>query len=135
MARGEITGRGPQVTPGRARRRRGPPIRAKDSTPADDGADDAAQAGAISREREPTPHAEAHSNARPKAPRVRGPPPAAYSIPQFCAAHNISESFYFKLQRQGLGPAEMRLGTRVLITQEAAEHWRREREAATAAAS
>jgi hypothetical protein len=62
-----------------------------------------------------------------KVPPIHGPP-AAYSIPQFCAAHNISESFYFKLQRQGLGPAEMRLGTRVLITQEAAQQWRRERE-------
>jgi hypothetical protein len=102
MARPEITGRGPRGTPGGARRRSGPPIRAKDSTAAADGAkdstaaadgaDDAAQADAISREHEPTPYAEAHSNARPKTLRIRGPP-AAYSIPQFCAAHNISQLF------------------------------------------
>jgi hypothetical protein len=49
----------------------------------------------------------------------------AYTIKGFCEAHSISVSFYFKLKAQGLGPREMRLGTRVLITRESAAIWRR----------
>jgi hypothetical protein len=54
--------------------------------------------------------------------------PAAYSISEFCKSHRISESFYFKLKKQGRGPREMRVGDRVLISLEAAADWRRERE-------
>jgi hypothetical protein len=60
-------------------------------------------------------------------------PIVAYSKPTFCAAHGISESFYEKLRKAGLGPQETRLGARVLITQEAAARWRAEREAETTA--
>jgi hypothetical protein len=56
---------------------------------------------------------------------------AAYSIRAFCAAHQISTAFYFKLQRQGIGPRELRLGARTLISAEAAADWRRERELAS----
>jgi hypothetical protein len=35
-------------------------------------------------------------------------PRAAYSIPEFCVAHRISEGLYYKLRKQGLGPREMR---------------------------
>ncbi len=62
-------------------------------------------------------------------------PAAAYSLNEFCAAHRIGRAFYYKLKAQGLGPREMRLGSRVIITREAAERWRREREAATQAAA
>ena len=55
----------------------------------------------------------------------------AFSIRAFCDRHGISESFFHKLQQQGLGPRVMRLGSRTLITRESAERWRREREAAT----
>ena len=55
------------------------------------------------------------------------------SIPQFCAAHNISEGFYCKLKKQKLNPREMKIGTRTLITFEAAAKWRAEREAASTA--
>lgn len=48
----------------------------------------------------------------------------AYSIPAFCRRHQISESYYFKLKNQGLGPATMQIGRRVLISREAAKHWR-----------
>jgi hypothetical protein len=57
------------------------------------------------------------------------------SIATFCTKHDISESFFFKLQSQGLGPAVMKLGKRVLISREAAARWRREREAASSAAA
>ena len=53
----------------------------------------------------------------------------AYSIRQFCQRHGISESFYHKLQAKGLGPQTIRLGTRVLISKEAAGRWRLTREA------
>jgi hypothetical protein len=56
----------------------------------------------------------------------------AYSIALFCARHGISERFYFKLKAAGRGPAEMQLGNRVLISREAAAHWRAEREAESA---
>ena len=61
-------------------------------------------------------------------------PAAAYSIREFCAAHRLSESMYFKLRNQGLGPDEMSVGSRRLISFEAAERWRRARESAATAA-
>jgi len=62
-----------------------------------------------------------------------GIPRTAYSIPEFCAANDISEGFYRKLRDQGLAPRETRVLRRVLITVEAADEWRREREAASTA--
>jgi hypothetical protein len=55
----------------------------------------------------------------------------AYSIAEFCRQHSISTSMYFKLRAQGLGPTTMRVGSRVLISVEAAYRWRRGRERAT----
>jgi hypothetical protein len=40
---------------------------------------------------------------------------------------------YFKMKGLGLGPREMRVGRRVLITFEAAAEWRAQREVTTAA--
>ena len=65
---------------------------------------------------------------------VRAAPTAVYSRPGFCVAHGISESFYHQLKNEGLGPDEMRLGSRVFITHEAAARWRAEREKATESA-
>jgi hypothetical protein len=48
----------------------------------------------------------------------------AFSIREFCRRHGISESFYFKLKEQNCGPREMRIGSRVLISREAAKRWR-----------
>jgi hypothetical protein len=61
------------------------------------------------------------------------PPRLALSILEFCDAHGISEGFYYKLKKQRKGPREMKVGTRTLITFEAAAEWRREREAASVA--
>lgn len=52
----------------------------------------------------------------------------AYTIPEFCEAHRISQSMYFKLRNAGLGPREMRAMRKVTISLEAATDWRRERE-------
>jgi hypothetical protein len=54
----------------------------------------------------------------------------AYSIKQFCARHGISQSLYFELQKDKLGPLIMEVRGRVLISKEAARRWRRAREAA-----
>jgi hypothetical protein len=67
---------------------------------------------------------------RPHQPRGPPPPTGAYSIAEFCHAHAISESFFHKLKSQGRGPAVMRVGTRTLISVEAAAAWRATREAA-----
>jgi predicted DNA-binding transcriptional regulator AlpA len=60
-------------------------------------------------------------------------PRLALSIPEFCKAHGISEGMFYKMKKQnrGLTPREMKIGTRTLITFEAAAKWRAEREAAT----
>ena len=62
---------------------------------------------------------------RPSTPRL------ALSIPEFCEAHGISEGFFYKLKKQGEGPGEMKVGTRTLITLEAAAQWRADRQAAS----
>ena len=56
----------------------------------------------------------------------------AFSIPEHCQRHGISVSFYHKEKAAGRGPREMRIGTRILISKEAAAEWRRECERASA---
>jgi len=56
------------------------------------------------------------------------------SIREFCTAHRISEDLFFKMRRQGWGPVVMRVGSRTLISVEAAAAWRKAREAAAGAA-
>jgi hypothetical protein len=55
--------------------------------------------------------------------------PVSFSIQQFCTAHNISVSHYYALRAQGLGPKEMILGSRRIISAEAAAEWRAARSA------
>jgi len=52
----------------------------------------------------------------------------AFTIPEFCQAHRISESLFYRLRAEGEGPVVMRIGARVLISKEAAARWRRVRE-------
>lgn len=69
--------------------------------------------------------------------KARAPPsdPDCYTVDLFCHRHGLSHSFYYKLKAQGLGPREIRLNSKVLITREAAADWRREREAAATTAT
>ena len=67
-----------------------------------------------------------------RAGEVRAEPTAVYSRASFCKAHGLSESFYHKLKNEGLGPDELKLGSKVLITHEAAARWRAARERASA---
>jgi hypothetical protein len=55
---------------------------------------------------------------------------AAFSIPEFCRRYGFSQAFFFKLKAQGHGPRLMEVGRRRLISREADEAWRREREQA-----
>jgi hypothetical protein len=55
---------------------------------------------------------------------------ACYSIDEFCAAHRVSRRKFYDLLEHGLGPRLMRVGSRILISVEAAAAWRREREMA-----
>ena len=58
------------------------------------------------------------------------PPRAAFTVSEFCDAHRISQSKYYEMKKQGLGPVEMSVGRRRVISYEAASAWRRERETA-----
>jgi hypothetical protein len=66
------------------------------------------------------------------AHRIRGPPVTddadAYSVAEFCRRHRISVPLFYKLRDQM--PDTFKVGNRTLISKEAAERWRREREAA-----
>lgn len=57
---------------------------------------------------------------------------AAYTVEEFCKAHRLSRSMLYQFWRAGQGPRKMCIGTKVLISIEAAADWRREREAASA---
>ena len=130
MARGEVTGKKPAQTPDAAKGRCVPP---------------SADPGAV----EPANHSEPTSTGPTPTPPICGPPlptgdspkyrrkpksvdpqALAMSIHAFCVRHDISEDLFFKMQREGWGPRVMRVGTRRLISQEAAAEWRRAREAA-----
>ena len=66
-------------------------------------------------------------------PMPRGPPTprAAFTVPEFCEAHRISQAKYYEMKKEGWGPVEMEVGRRRLISYEAASVWRREREVET----
>lgn len=71
---------------------------------------------------------------KPARPETKMPQEAdAYSLPDFCTRHGISLQLLYKAIQQGTAPAIFRVGTRVLVSKEAATRWRAAREAATAA--
>lgn len=57
---------------------------------------------------------------------------AAVSFREFCAQHGFSTAKGYLLLAQGKGPRIMKIGTRTLVTNEAAAEWRRRMEAETA---
>jgi predicted DNA-binding transcriptional regulator AlpA len=50
----------------------------------------------------------------------------AFSIKEFCFQHGISRSKFYDLVRNGLAPKMMKLGSRRVISVEAAKEWRHE---------
>jgi hypothetical protein len=55
----------------------------------------------------------------------------AFTVNEFCARHRISVQLFYKNRKQM--PRTFNVGTRVLISKEAAAAWRREREQAAQA--
>lgn len=51
--------------------------------------------------------------------------PKLYTKTEFCKAHNISPSTFYRLVKRGLGPKIIKLPKLVLISQEAAAEWRK----------
>ena len=49
---------------------------------------------------------------------------AAFSVKDFCASHSISRSMFYKLVKEGRAPRLLKLGTRTLVSAEAAAKWR-----------
>jgi predicted DNA-binding transcriptional regulator AlpA len=54
----------------------------------------------------------------------------AYNIVEFCQRHRLSRAAFYNLEKIGQAPRIMRVGSRVMISKEAAADWRRERETA-----
>ena len=54
-----------------------------------------------------------------------------YSVKEFCTEHGISRALFYNLLKRGLGPRTAKLGSRTLISAEAALEWRQRMEAAT----
>jgi hypothetical protein len=77
------------------------------------------------------PEATGRKPIHPKAPIEAD----AYSIDEFCARHRISPQLFYKMKPLGQMPATFNVGTRVLISREAAAAWRRARENAAQAAN
>jgi hypothetical protein len=55
----------------------------------------------------------------------------AYSIDEFCGSHGIFRAMLRKLLARDPGPRLMRVGARVLVSEEAARDWRRAMETTT----
>ena len=51
-----------------------------------------------------------------------------FSVAEFCHAHRISRGMFYKLLNDGRGPTAVKIGRRTLISNEAAEDWRRRME-------
>ena len=68
------------------------------------------------------------SNAKKIRKRIGDEETEATSIATFCRRHGISRQTYYDWKNRGLTPREIVLRGRRLITREAAEQWRRERE-------
>jgi predicted DNA-binding transcriptional regulator AlpA len=59
----------------------------------------------------------------------------AMSIDVFCKRHAISRALFYKMAKAGKGPRIIKIGTRSIISAEAATAWRRRMEAKTAGAT
>lgn len=66
---------------------------------------------------------------KPHERRQRPPrqPGDLHTIETFCAANQMSMSFYYTLRHLGKGPKEIKIGKRIFITPEAEAEWRRDR--------
>ncbi len=72
--------------------------------------------------------ADGNTGSARRRPQPRAPPSDfdCLSIDEFCARNSISRQLFYKMKEQM--PLSFCIGTRRLITREAADRWRRERE-------
>ena len=61
----------------------------------------------------------------PVEPTARG----AFTVAEFCTAHRISRGMLYKMWKAGAGPRWMWVGSKRIISCEAAGDWRRQCEA------
>jgi hypothetical protein len=59
--------------------------------------------------------------------------PVVFTVAEFCSAHKISRSKLYQLWHSGIGPRSIKIGSKNLITADAACEWRRQLEAAAKA--
>ena len=59
-------------------------------------------------------------------------PQGAFTVDDFCKAYSISRAYYYVLTKKGKGPRFFHVGTRRLISYEAASEWQRSLEAKAA---
>src|SRR5437763_5386629 len=78
----------------------------------------------------PKPKRSAPRQEKP-APLAPTPQKLAMSISEFCTSHGFSTALFFKLRKKGLTPRTMKVGTRTLISLEAAAAWRERQENVT----
>jgi predicted DNA-binding transcriptional regulator AlpA len=52
----------------------------------------------------------------------------ALTLNEFCASHSITRATFYRLENAGDGPVVMNVGGLRLVSVEAAEAWRRQRE-------
>lgn len=64
---------------------------------------------------------EVGGKAPPRGLSVTGP--ATYTVPEFCEAHRISVTALYAMWAKGEGPESMRVGSRRLLSLEAAARW------------
>jgi predicted DNA-binding transcriptional regulator AlpA len=53
---------------------------------------------------------------------------SASTVDEFCHAHRISRGTFYNLLKAGHGPSIMKVGSRTLVSAEAASAWRRRME-------
>ena len=49
----------------------------------------------------------------------------AFTLNKFCEAHGISRAMFYKLLKAGQAPRFAKIGSKILITTEAADEWLR----------
>jgi predicted DNA-binding transcriptional regulator AlpA len=50
------------------------------------------------------------------------------TIAEFCERNSVSRTKYYELKKQGMAPREIHIGSKPLITREAAADWRQQME-------
>ncbi|MGY8682455.1 hypothetical protein Q2941_32465 [Bradyrhizobium sp. UFLA05-153] len=89
----------------------------------------------MARKQPPVPARKPRAKKTQKRLRKIDMPPLAMSVDQFCDLNNIHRDLFYAMLRANKAPQCMLIGKRRLISFEAAEQWRRDRERETAEAA